>query len=97
MADDYSNTAISAAFQAATSASRTPIRFREWWTLDEARSRSKPRIDPVKQALAQMDLLTRKIDKSPGSRSRDRNLARQSRVLAMLAVRLVRSHWSDGV
>ena len=94
MADDKSKIAMSTAPQAATSASETMIRFRKWWALDEARSRSKSKVDPVKQALAQMDLLTRKVDRSPGSRSRDQNLARQNRILAMLAVRLAQKKLS---
>ena len=97
MADDKSNKAISTTPQAATSAPGTMVRFREWWALDEAKNRSKRKVDPVRQALDQMDLLTRKIDRSPGSRSRDRNLAQQNRILAMLAVRLARKPQKTGL
>ena len=92
MVRDKPITARSTEPQAVTSASRALIRFREWAALEEARPKSKSKVDPEQQALAQMDLLTRKIDKNPRSRNRDRNMARQNRLLALLVVRLARTN-----
>ncbi len=84
MTDSSSNTAASSATLAATSAPSKTLRFRDWYILEASNSGGRLSTNSTKQLLAQMDKLTLQIQKNRSPRIRDRLIARQNRLLALL-------------